>query len=245
MMTRALSMTCLLALSALSACGGSEPSQALPGPTSATRIGLDGEVIETIHYRYLDRGLLAERTSTSERLRFFYDTEERLALVEEEDEQRVYHYDALDRVERIERLMPSTREVLAVTRFQYDSEVRDRIVLRVEETPRAVVQPTRAFAYRYDIAGRLIEERPMNKGADVQYVYVDNGVLRHRDTGSLRRIFEVDQHGNVLVESVVSVEDETRVHERWEYGFEGWADASDEAKNAPRVDAEYLSATIR
>lgn len=242
MMTRPLLVISFLALAA---CGGSEPSQTLPGPTSATRIGLDGEVIETINYRYLDRGLLAERTSSSERLRFFYDVEERLALIEKGGEQLFYHYDELDRVERLERLLPATGEILAITRFQYDSEVSDRVVLREEEVPRAVVEPKRAFAYRYDIAGRLIEERPMNKGADVQYVYVDNGVLRHRDTGSLRRIFEIDAHDNVLAESVVSVEDETRVHERWEYNFEGWAEASEEAKNAARVETEYLSATVR
>jgi YD repeat-containing protein len=236
----------------LIACGGSDLSQRLPGPTSATRLGLEDEVIETISYKYVAAGRLTERISSDRRIRFFYDGDDRLALVDfvapNEDnveEQIVYRYDALDRVERFERQVPETGEVLQSTRFEYDVKVVDRVVLREDENPHSVTDPKRAFAYRYDAAGRLLKEQPMSKGQEVHYVYVDNGVLRHRDIGDVRRIFEFDEHGNMLSEATVSVHDETHVHQRWIYGYEGWETASDEEKNAPRTNTPYLSATVR
>jgi hypothetical protein len=249
-MTKNISLL-LFSIPLFVACGASEPSQKLPGPTSADRLGLQGEILESVSFTYREDGRIFSRVSNGEELRFYHDHDGRLTFVEisapdaeEADEELAYHYDGADRVARIDRQELSTGRTIESTRFVYDDS--GRVARREDLRPFMIGGPKEeAFAYQYDSSGRLVFEKPMVTGLPVKYGYVNNGVLRHRDTGDVRKIFEHDAFGNVLAESVVSAGDESRVQERWVYGFEGWSELSDNAKDAPMADTSYLSASVR
>lgn len=223
----------------------------MPGPTSADRLALNGEIIESVRYTYREDGRIHGRVSNGEELRFYHDVEDRLLFVdlsapdsEEVEQQLAYHYDGADRIARIDREEVASGRTIESTRFSYDES--GRIARRDDLRPFMVGGPKEeAFAYRYDSQGRLLAEQPMLTGLPIKYAYDGGNLLRHRDSGDVRKIYEHDLFGNIIAESVVSVDDESRVHERWIYGFDGWSELSDEAKNAPMAETPYLSASVR
>jgi hypothetical protein len=225
------------------------PNEALPGPCSAESRGLAGEPLETITYEYRFDGRLIRRTGpgADDRIRFFYDGESRLAIVDfprgEEDELALllrYHYDAANRVESIERQLGTTGPVIERTRFEYAG---DRVDFKEVELM-GLTKESQRVDFLYDAAGRLVLEQP-ESGSFVSYVYVEDGILRHKDSSARRTLYEFDDFGNVLSETIVSAHDETEIRQQWFYEYSCWDDRSAAERNAPRIDSPYLSATVR
>jgi YD repeat-containing protein len=232
-------------LPALAACGGA-PSQSLPGPCSSERLGLQGEVLESMTYEYRFDGRLIRRSGPGDddQIRFFYDGDSRFKLVDfpgtNPELSLRYEYDGEDRVASIERHL-GTGKIVERTLFEYGRD--DRIQFREEKLLDLRPESIRVD-YRYDAAGRLIEEAT-EIGPSVRYVYVEQGVLRHKDESALRTIYEFDEFGNVLGETVVSAHDETAIKQQWLYEYGCWNEKSASERNAPRTQTEYLSSTVR
>jgi YD repeat-containing protein len=192
---------------------------------------------------------LIKRTGpgADDRIRFFYDGESRLSIIDfprgsDNDLSLLlrYKYDAANRLEVIERQLGSTGPVIEQTRFEYNDERVDFKEIEVM----GLTQEKQRVDFVYDAAGHLVLEQP-EFGSVVSYVYVEDGVLRHKDTSARRTIYEFDDFGNVLSETVVSSHDETEIKQQWLYEYSCWDDKSAAERNAPRVETPYLSATVR
>ena len=176
-----VSLAKFLFLSLLAGCGGLR-NESLPGPCSAESRGLEGEVLETITYEYRFDGRLIRRNGpgTDDRIRFFYDGDSRLAIIDfprgPKDELALlfrYKYDGVNRLESLERQLGTTGPVIERTRFEYDNT--NRVDFKEVELM-GLTPESQRVDFLYDAAGRLVLEEP-EFGTPTSYVYVEDGVL--------------------------------------------------------------------